>query len=159
MDPVAPGPDPLRRRKVVTVSVIVAVLVLLLGAGAVFALSRTSAPGAGDCVVTSGGPSTAMAVRKIDCGAPEATYRVSAAPCPEGDYLAAGDLCLALDVVAGDCLRPVDHQDASAFHTWPCDQADVRRVTRVQDAADRGACGAGPAHVYAAPPRTVCLDR
>ncbi|MEU4802169.1 hypothetical protein [Actinosynnema sp. NPDC023587] len=159
MDSVAPGPDPLRRRKATTVLVIVSVVVLLLAAGAVFALSRTSNPAAGDCVVTSGGPTTPMAVRKIDCGAPEATYRVSPAPCPEGDYLAADDLCLSLDVVPGDCLKPVDYQGVSAFHTWPCDQGEVRRVTRAVDVADRAACDGGAAHVYAAPPRTVCLDR
>ncbi|MEU6156542.1 hypothetical protein ABZ816_41915 [Actinosynnema sp. NPDC047251] len=159
MDPVTPGPDPLRRRKVATVLVIASVVVLVLGAGVVFVLGRTSNPAAGDCVVTSGGPSNAMAVRKIDCGAPEATYRVSSGPCPEGDHLTAGDLCLALDVAPGDCLKPVEYQGVSAFHRWPCDQADVRRVTRVADTADRGGCDGGPAHVYATPPRTVCLDR
>lgn len=127
----------------------------------------------GDCVaVVRAGTDPELSV--LDCGTPDAVYRValeleSGERCPAGPYveysivgLGGWSLCLALDAAPGQCYTT---DVATGFEAADCAAADVMVESVLPATADAAACPAPPPDavfhpeplVYPAPPLTICL--
>ncbi|MDT8911114.1 hypothetical protein [Amycolatopsis sp. PS_44_ISF1] len=173
----APRPGPLSTTTKVLLggAVVVAVGLGSLAAFGVAAITRSAGPPvAGSCVYLSD-DNLDTGYHGVGCSDRRATYKVDdvatgGSACHGSDYVRfqvftgssrrGGEpdrtLCLALNVVSGDCLSDVD-DDASVRKVTCADPAAEARVT-VHD-GDDGQCGdADTALAYAGPPaRTVCL--
>ena len=158
---------PVNRSRIVVGAVVLAVL----GLGAYFVVNAGKgaiAAGQGDCVkvVSAADAKTEL----VDCGAPEAVYRVakrlgsSSGMCPTGEYseLTSGSvkLCLMLNLKEGDCLSTSSAGRNQTHQRVPCDPAAEYRVLKViTGSMDSTLCAPGNVVAsYSEPPATICMS-
>jgi hypothetical protein len=184
-----------RRRNTGLIVTIVVIGLLVLGGGAVAvflltkdksaatATSSTSVTGAtsgrtkaGVCVKVSSLADENVDVTHLDCGSPEAAYKVavtldnSDAECPGEDYdrvieTGVGDgsaLCLMLNAKEGDCFQNLISFSKGAERVdCGSSSAEFKVVKVVDGQANASVCPTGDTvlpTVYPEPPNTICLD-
>jgi hypothetical protein len=178
--PMAPGqvPPPPKKNKVV---LIVVVLIVVLGGGYFaydyFTKSASSAA-VGDCIKVKDDSATNADVEKIDCGKPEAVFKVAkkldsaSSTCPDdGNYLkyeqsssrssSSGgfSLCLMVNAKTGECFT--DLTKAAEAHKVDCSDPKVafEVLQVVEGKNDETACtvdGVNDGYLYSEPKVTIC---
>ncbi|PPK70545.1 hypothetical protein V5P93_000575 [Actinokineospora auranticolor] len=178
--PPAPGavpPPPAKRGGGKLVRIIVAIVVALAGIGfaAYRAMDDVDTAEAGDCIqLKSMDSSNNVDLDKIDCGSPDASYKVgkkldgSGAKCPEGDYdefyksgSSGYKVCVYYNAAKGDCLTDLKTKP----HKVACTAAHEAEVVEVvQGKSAAGTCAATlpeddavAEQNFSEPPLTMCF--
>lgn len=174
------GPAPVRRSRPGCLSMSLGGVALIALVGAViwfgFFGRSTNHAVAGDCV-----NATATQAIKVDCGAPNATFKVRVVTqgssfgwrCADpgtmvkvtqrirtGKYYR---YCLALNAAQGDCFTGSVSPPSSNVHKVVCGTKGAYKVTKVFDKGSASLCGgSGPGTAefwYANPANTYCLQK
>lgn len=173
-----------KRLTVATKVLLVLAVVLALGAGtgAAFGvrevvLHTSLTPVAGDCLyLTDDFARDGQEYHQTSCTSTSAVYHVDLVEsgrsnCHGGDYtrfqlysgrdttgIPSKTLCLALNVISGDCLRDVDDEASVTKVSCTAEGAQVRAV--VHGGSDPDVCGEGDEQLdYPGPPaRVICLQ-
>ncbi|GAA1263149.1 LppU/SCO3897 family protein [Saccharothrix xinjiangensis] len=162
------------------VKALVGVVVLgVAGLTVVGMIGNAGGPGGaveGDCLKIDSVSVTESEAEQVDCGAPEAAFKVAtrlgsgADACPEGDYTefySTGGrrsdgykLCLVLNAAEGDCFKQEGTIVAAKTTKVTCGTPNAFKVERVIGGSDENACASGDTVVvYSLPATTICLTR
>ncbi|GAA4415489.1 hypothetical protein GCM10023148_11880 [Actinokineospora soli] len=157
-------------------AIVVIVGILIVGGVGVYFFTKSPASAAvGDCIKVNKASATDANVEKIDCGKPDAVYKVgkkldsSTGSCPDGDYTEYSQtgrgsgftLCLTVNVTKGDCLTGLDSPEKTK--KVPCGGGDVElEIVEVlagkTDVAEcEGVEGAVDGLTYSEPASVVCV--
>ncbi|CRK61271.1 hypothetical protein [Alloactinosynnema sp. L-07] len=178
--PPAPGaPVPPKSGKGKLIKIIAGIVILLVIGGVAFYFYNTSAASAnvGDCIKVKDDSAKSADVEKIDCGKPEAVFKVakkldsSSATCPsDSDYLeyeqssgrgskSGFSLCLMVNAKKGECFT--DLKDADKAKKVACGDASAKFevLEIVEGKSEPEACtaeGVDDGFIYNEPKMVIC---
>jgi hypothetical protein len=135
--------------------------------------SAPSSANAGDCINIVSASITDPKVEKVECGSPNAAYKVAkkldsaSDNCPEGDYGSYSEsgrrsggftLCLMLNAAEGDCFKTEGNFVSGKTSKVTCDASASYKISKVvTGSTDKAACGSdGNEVVYSEPATTLC---
>ncbi|GAA0218032.1 hypothetical protein GCM10010492_14860 [Saccharothrix mutabilis subsp. mutabilis] len=171
-------PPPPEQKTSTGAKVLIAVVALgIVGVVVAGLIASKDSPGgaeAGDCIKVNSVSVSDADVEKIDCGSPEAAFKVavnldsSTKACPTGDYSEYRDsggrrsdgfkLCLTLNAKDGDCFKQEGTIVAGKTTKVTCGSSATHKVTKVSGAADENQCESGDiVYVYSQPATTICM--
>ncbi|CAL9648131.1 hypothetical protein SUDANB95_06504 [Actinosynnema sp. ALI-1.44] len=171
-------PPPPEQKTSTGAKVLIAVVALgIVGVVIAGLIASKDSPGgaeAGDCIKVNSVSVSDADVEKIDCGSPEAAFKVavnldsSTKACPTGDYSEYRDsggrrsdgfkLCLTLNAKDGDCFKQEGTIVAGKTTKVTCGSSATHKVTKVSGTADENQCKSGDiVYVYSQPATTICM--
>ncbi|HEX6344064.1 LppU/SCO3897 family protein [Umezawaea sp.] len=167
-------PPPVKKGSGKVKLVLTLVVVAALAVGGYF-LNKSAPASAkpGDCINIVSASITDPKIEKVECGAPNASYKVAknldsaSDDCPAGDYGSYSEsgrrgsgftLCLMLNAAEGDCFKTEGSFVAGKTTKVTCDaSADFTVSKVVTGSTDKAACGSdGNELVYSEPATTLC---
>jgi hypothetical protein len=174
MPPVATPPTKQSKGSKVLVAVVLLGVVGVVVAGIIASFSAPSGAEPGECIKVISSSVVDASVEKIDCGLPDAAFKVavnldsSKDSCPSGDYTEYTEsgrrsdgfkLCLTLNAKEGDCFKQEGTIVAGKTTKVTCSSSATYQVVKVSTGtADEGQCSEGEtAEVYSQPATTLCL--
>ncbi|HVK25155.1 MAG TPA: hypothetical protein VM677_27675 [Actinokineospora sp.] len=178
--PVQPGmvppPPPAKKGKLAKIILGLVVLLVLGGVGFYQFTKSPASANVGDCIKVNSAGATDADVEKIDCGKPEAVYKVAkkldstSADCPEGSYdkytqskgSSGFSLCLMVNAKQGECYA--DIQDVEKAKKVDCgDPAATFEVLQIAEGqTEPTACtaeGVNDGFIYTDPKVVICGKR
>jgi len=171
-------PPPAAKKTSSGAKALIAVVVLgiagIVVAGFVAGADSPGRAAVGDCVKVESASASRADVATVDCGSPEAAFRVavnldrSTAACPSGDYSEYSSrggrrsngfkLCLVYNAREGDCFKQEGTIVAGKTTKVTCDSSATHKVTKVASVEDENACEGGETvFVYSQPATTICM--
>lgn len=174
---VMPPPPPVKQSKgsKVLVTCVLLGVVGVVVAGIIASIGAPSGAEPGECIKVNSQSVADADVEKIDCGLPDAAFKVaknldsSGDACPTGDYTEYTEsgrrrsdgfkLCLVLNAKEGDCFQQEGTIVAGKTTKVTCGSSASFKVSKVSTGkADESLCEPGEtAEVYSEPATTLCL--